>query len=190
MRVDGVKQPVSFYKDRRKPSYAIDEMKDFLYNCSMLQNIEQTGKGGGELPNKTTNRKKIKQKKALGKLLKSCRGEISLRKVAEEIGLSPSNLKYIEDGVNAPTGEVFRKLILILNPDTKTRTTMDELYMAIREVPPPDVCDIIIKNQALISVLRPLDGLELNTAQIQEMKKCILSMAEETKKGETQNVED
>ena len=44
MRVDGVKQPVSFYKDRRKPSYALDEMKVFLYNCSMLQNIEQTRK--------------------------------------------------------------------------------------------------------------------------------------------------
>lgn len=142
------------------------------------------------MPNKTTNRKKIKQKMELGELLKSCRGEISLRKVADEIGLPPSNLKYIEDGVNAPTGEVFRKLILVLNPDTKTRSKMDKLYMAIREVPPPDVCDIIIKNQALISVLRPLDGLKLNTAQIQEMQKCILSMAEENRKGETQNAKD
>lgn len=142
------------------------------------------------MPNKTTNRKKIKQKMELGELLKSCRGEISLRKVADEIGLPPSNLKYIEDGVNAPTGEVFRKLILVLNPDTKTRSKMDKLYMAIREAPPPDVCDVFIKNQALVSALRPLGGLKLNTAQIQEMQKCILSMAEENRKGETQNAKD
>ena len=137
------------------------------------------------MPNKTTSHKNTKQKKALGEQLKKCRGEISLRKIADEIGLPPSNLKYIEDGVNAPTGEVFRKLILVLNPDTKTRSKMDKLYMAIREAPPPDVCDVFIKNQALVSALRPLGGLKLNTAQIKELQKCILSMTEEAKKGET-----
>ena len=62
---------------------------------------------------------------------------------------------------------------------------MDKLYMAIREAPPPDVCDVFIKNQALVSALRPLGGLKLNTAQIKELQKCILSMTEEAKKGET-----
>lgn len=142
------------------------------------------------MPKKSTDRKQTVQKKKLGELLAKCRGEISLRKVADQIGLSPSNLKYIEDGVNAPTGEVFGKLIFVLNPDAKTRSKMDKLYMAIREVPPPDVCNVIIHNQALVSVLRPLDGITLNPAQIQELQKQILCMAEENRKGENDHAED
>ena len=142
------------------------------------------------MPKKLTDRKQKVQKKKLGELLVKCRGEISLRKVADQIGLPPSNLKYIEDGVNAPTGEVFGKLIAVLNPDAKTRSKMDKLYMAIREVPPQDVCNVIIMNQELVSVFRLLNGVVLNPVQIQELQKQILRIVKENKNGVADHAED
>lgn len=137
------------------------------------------------MPKKIANRNLKANKEKLGELLAKCHNGTSLRKVADQIGLPHSNLKYIEDGVNAPTAEVYAKLISVLKPDVKTRSKMDELYMAIREVPPPDVCNTILRNQALVSALRPLDGITLSVAQAQELQKLILSMAVENRKGET-----
>lgn len=139
------------------------------------------------MPKKADDRKLKAKKEKLGELLAKCRGETSLRKLAEQIGLPHSNLKYIEDGVNAPTPEIYEKLIATLKPDVKTRDKMDELYMAIREAPPPDVCNTILQNKALISVLRSLEGITLTPAQILELQDKALSMAKENKKGETAN---
>ena len=53
------------------------------------------------------------EKSALGKLIFKLRDEkkISLRKFADAVGLSPSNMSYIEKGTNIPTAEVYEKII-------------------------------------------------------------------------------
>jgi transcriptional regulator with XRE-family HTH domain len=97
-----------------------------------------------------------KKKKELGKLIRDLREsrEISLRSLADAVGLSPSNLSYIEKGVNAPTGEVYLKIIENINPGKKAYQKMDELYMAIRNLPPPDICELLMKNPELIEQIR------------------------------------
>lgn len=142
------------------------------------------------MPRKTPDQKHTVQKKKLGEMLTKCRGENSLRKVADQIGVPPSNLKYIEDGINAPTGKIYEKLMLTLNPNVKTRSKMDKLYMAIREVPPQDVCNVIIMNQELVSVFRLLNGVVLNPVQIQELQKQILRIVKENKNGVADHAED
>ena len=82
----------------------------------------------------------------LGLLIRDCRGTLSQSQLAKRVGLPRSNMKYIEDGVNAPTAEVYDKLIKELKPDLHTHRRMDHLYMAIRKVPPPDVCRTITQN--------------------------------------------
>ena len=47
-----------------------------------------------------------KQRIKLGKYLRKCRGEKSLRSIALAVGLSPSNLMYIEEGITAPRPEI------------------------------------------------------------------------------------
>lgn len=44
-----------------------------------------------------------KAKTKLGLEITKSRGELSQRKLAQAVGLPPSNMKYIEDGVNAPS---------------------------------------------------------------------------------------
>lgn len=70
--------------------------------------------------------------KELGQLIRDCRGTLSQSKLAKKVGLPRSNMKYIEDGVNAPTAEVYEKLIDTLKPDPEIHAKMDALYMAIR----------------------------------------------------------
>ena len=50
-------------------------------------------------------------KKELGRLIADCRGTMSQRNLASLVGLPPSNMKYIEDGVNAPSPEIYAKII-------------------------------------------------------------------------------
>ena len=97
-----------------------------------------------------------KKKKELGKLIRRLREskEITLRSLAEAVGLSPSNLSYIEKGVNAPTGEVYLRIVENINPDKKAYKKMDELYMKIRNLPPPDICELLMKNCELIEQIR------------------------------------
>lgn len=53
-----------------------------------------------------------KEKDALGKLISKLRNEkgLSLRKFAENIGLSPSNMTYIEKGIIAYTEQQRRSV--------------------------------------------------------------------------------
>lgn len=123
-----------------------------------------------------------KAKKKLGEEIAKCRGENkSQRKLAEAIGLPPSNMKYIEDGVNAPTPDVYSKLIIELKPPPKQRETMDKLYTAIRKIPPPDVCDVINNNQELFEAFRLLDGKKLSKKQISQAKALFQAFADENK---------
>lgn len=60
-------------------------------------------------------------KEELGKKIKSIREAmgISQRELARRIDLPNSNLKYIEDGINAPSFEIYKKIIIELNPNSK-----------------------------------------------------------------------
>ena len=53
-------------------------------------------------------------KEELGKKIKSIREAmgISQRELARRIDLPNSNLKYIEDGINAPSFEIYKKIII------------------------------------------------------------------------------
>jgi len=90
----------------------------------------------------------------LGSLIKECRDTLSQRKLATQVGLVPSHMKAIEDGVHAPTPEVYDKLIAILKPGEVMRSEMDALYMEIRNLPPPDICEWIIQNPCMIRAIR------------------------------------
>ena len=114
-----------------------------------------------------------KQKKKLGKLIQQCRGKKSMRSVATAVGLSPSNLKYIEDGINAPSPKIYTELMQVLEPQGKIKKDIERAYMLIREAPPPDVCKVIIDNENLNDSLRILEGHTLTPQQLQELNALI-----------------
>ena len=119
----------------------------------------------------------------LGSLIRDCRGTLSQSQLAKRVGLPRSNMKYIEDGVNAPTAEVYDKLIKELKPDLHTHRRMDHLYMAIRKVPPPDVCRTITQNKDLVDAMRKLEGCNLTPSQIESVAALFASF-QENREGE------
>lgn len=125
-------------------------------------------------------REKIKE---LGQIIRDCRGTLSQSQLAKRVGLPRSNMKYIEDGVNAPTAEVYDRLIKELKPDLQMRQYMDCLYMAIRKVPPPDVCRTITQNRDLVDAMRKLEGCNLTPDQIKSVAALFASFRE-NKEGE------
>ncbi len=116
-------------------------------------------------------------KRELGSLIKECRGKRSLRSVANAVGLPPSNLKYIEDGVNAPSPEVYAKLVDELRPSESIRKKMDRSYMIIRNTPPPDICGVVTANEDLTDSLRILVGHTLTPRQFQELNSLLRSFS-------------
>ena len=119
----------------------------------------------------------------LGSLIRDCRGTLSQSQLAKRVGLPRSNMKYIEDGVNAPTAEVYDKLIKELKPDLQARRRMDRLYMAIRKVPPPDICRTITQNKDLVDAMRKLEGCNLTPDQIESVAALFASF-QESREGE------
>ena len=116
-----------------------------------------------------------KQRIKLGKLIKDCRGEKTMRSVAVAVGLSPSNLKYIEDGTNAPSPKIYTKLMQTLEPKGKIKKDIERAYMIIREAPPPDVYQIIKKNEGLNDSLRIIGGHTLTQQQLKELDALLKS---------------
>ena len=116
--------------------------------------------------------------KELGQLIRDCRGTLSQSQLAKRVGLPRSNMKYIEDGVNAPTAEVYDKLIKELKPDLQARQRMDRLYKAIRKVPPPDICRTITQNKDLVDAMRKLEGCNLTSDQIESVAALFASFQE------------
>lgn len=108
------------------------------------------------------------EKKQLGTIITKIRTKqnISLRQFAKLIDLPPSNLSYIEKGINVPTGEIYQKIILTLNPSRNEINKMDNLYCTIRKSPPPDICFILMKNNELIEKIRKLSNIKLTTDQL------------------------
>ena len=76
----------------------------------------------------------IKQQKLLlGQAIKAIRtdderGYVSLRKLEDAVGIPASNVKYIEDGVNAPSPEAYAAIVKELNPTDTERKELDRLY--------------------------------------------------------------
>lgn len=140
------------------------------------------------MPAKTENVDVVKAKKKLGTLIAKCRGsDISQRKLAAAVGLSPSNMKYIEDGINSPTADVYSRIIAVLKPSKKKRTELDQAYMIIRNTPPPDVCDRVKKDPHLMNVIRAMDDALLTESQAQQIMALLGSFTSEKSKGEQSN---
>lgn len=130
----------------------------------------------------------IKAKKKLGKkiahLRKSKKETISLRDLATWVGLPPSNMKYIEDGINAPTAKVYDAIIQKLEPSDKIHAEMDQLYTIIRGTPPPDVCNIVIKNSGMNDALRIIQNQKLSDQQMALLQDLLMSFKAEATEGE------
>lgn len=124
-------------------------------------------------------------KKELGTKITECRKELavplSMRKFAEAIEIPPSNIKYIEDGINAPSHDVYARIIKVLKPPPDIHAKMDKLYTIIRKSPPPDVCDTINNNQDLFDVIRIFSDQILTTEQISKAKILFETFANENK---------
>ena len=129
---------------------------------------------------KTENEDKKQLKVELGKLIKSNREakDYSQRGLAKVIDLPNSNLKYIEDGINAPSPEVYKNIILQLNPNDKDRDKMDYLYSQIRGTPPPDICEFMIENDEVFNAIRK-NKYKLTRTQTSQLNKLLESFAEE-----------
>lgn len=129
-----------------------------------------------------------KAKRNLGKKIKQLRESqkepISQRKLASLVELSPSNMKYIEDGINAPTADIYNLIISKLKPGKKLHIEMDKLYTIIRGTPPPDVCDIVINNVEMNDILRIIKDKKLTAQQLESLRSLLMSFNTETVRGE------
>ena len=141
------------------------------------------------MPKKKTNDKKKKRaQERLGACIVKCRGEnLSQSRLAQQVGLSRSNMKYIEDGVNAPTQEIYQKIIDALQPEGTMRDQMDRLYMTIRKVPPPDVSNLLTENPELVKAVRVLNGQKLTRTQLKQITQLFTSLTEQAEEGELQD---
>ena len=119
---------------------------------------------------------KKEQKQQLGAMLTLCRGKRSLREFARAIEIPASNLSYIEKGINAPSPEVYEKIIIELSPSDKKRQEMDALYSCIRDLPPPDVCEILVANNGLNNSLRLLGNKHISNDIIIQINKLFASL--------------
>lgn len=113
---------------------------------------------------------------------------ISIRKLADGVKIPPSSMKYIEDGVNAPSPEAYQAIVDMLKPDDQYRAQMDEQYSIIRGTPPPDVCKVMCSNPALNNTLRTLKDTTLTKAQIAEIDALITSFKDTAERGVARNV--
>ncbi len=130
---------------------------------------------------KTVDKAIERHKKKLGKKISELRGKMSQRELAKQINLSNSNLKYIEDGVNAPTHEIYAAIIKVLSPGPKEQKEMDRLFSLIRKTPPPDVCNIINETEGMNEAIRIIDGVPLNNEQLEKVKVLFMSFKEDNK---------
>lgn len=147
----------------------------------MLQNTERSEGGVPTLKKTSEEMATIKERKCLlGQMIKSIRtddsrGYIPMRRLADAIRIPVSNLKYIEDGVNAPSPEVYNALLENLPVTNAELKELDLMYSAIRGTPPPDVCRIICTNHELNDALRLIGDTLLSREQIAEISALISS---------------
>ncbi len=108
------------------------------------------------------------EKRKLGKLISSIRGEkgLSLRKFANAVGLSPSNMSYIEKGISIPTAEVYMNILRELNPTAEEKTKMDKIFCRVRKIPTPEVCQVLLNNYELGERITKIGTSTLTTEQL------------------------
>ena len=116
----------------------------------------------------------------LGQIIKSNRGAKgdSQRGLAKAIDLPNSNLKYIEDGINAPSFEIYKKIMIELNPNSKDREKMDYLYSRIRGTPPPDICEFMLANNEMFDSIRK-NKCKLTRTQTEKLNTLLEAFAKE-----------
>ena len=119
---------------------------------------------------------KKEQIQQLGAMLTLYRGKRSLREIARAIAIPASNLSYIEKGINAPSPEVYEKIILELSPSNTKRQEMDVLYSCIRDLPPPDVCEILVANNGFNNSLRLLGNKRISNDMLMKINKLFASL--------------
>ena len=117
------------------------------------------------------------EKMALGKLIFKLRNEknLSLRKLADAIGLPPSNMTYIEKGTNIPTAEIYEKIIKELKPKIEDKNEMDKLFCKVRKIPTPEVCQVILNNYELGERIKAIGDTILTTEQLNLVEELIKS---------------
>ena len=103
--------------------------------------------------------------------------KISLRKFAEAIGLSPSNISYIEKGTNIPTAEVYEKILKVLNPKVEDKNEMDKLFCKVRKIPTPEVCKVILNNYELGEMIKSIGNAVLTSEQLKLVDKLFRSFS-------------
>lgn len=118
----------------------------------------------------------LESKQALGKMIAQCRCGMSQRQLAKAIDIPPSNLTYIENGVNVPSPDVYAKIIKVLAPTIEKHREMDKLYSAIRNTPPPDVCEIILSHEGLCDTLKLLTDKSLTKQDIKRIEMLFCSL--------------
>lgn len=143
----------------------------------MLQNIEHKERRS-ILNREIDNKKELKEE--LGQLIKFNREEKgeSQRKLAKAIDLANSNLKYIEDGINAPSPKVYKNIILLLKPSDSDRSRMDFLYSQIRGTPPPDICEFMLANNEIFDSIRK-NKCRLTRTQTEKLNILLEAFAKE-----------
>lgn len=119
-------------------------------------------------------------KEELGRKIKSIRENIGIsqRELARRIDLPNSNLKYIEDGINAPSFDVYKKIIVELRPNESNHKKMDYLYSKIRGTPPPDICEFVIENYELFYSISK-NKLKLSEQQSDEIQQLLKTFDKE-----------
>lgn len=125
-------------------------------------------------------------KKQLGQEIANLR-RVSQRKLAKQVDVPNSNLKYIEDGVNAPSPDLYERLIKALQPTHQQRQKLDSYYAVIRGTPPPDVCKIMVANNGINDAIRMLAGQTLSATQIKAVQELFSSFNKAMEKGATDN---
>lgn len=94
--------------------------------------------------------------------------------LAKFIDLLNSNLKYIGDGINAPSLEVYKKIILRLNPNDNDKGRMYYLYSLIRGILPPYICEFMIENDEVFNAIRK-NKYKLTRTQSGQLNKLLKS---------------
>ena len=161
-----------------------------MHFCSIFVLCYRTQNGHGKevvilrKPDKVSAEEKRKREK-LGKALKQLRGKrnLSLRQVAEPIGIVASQLMMLESGANVPSPRVYNGLVNLLKPSASQRKSWDKLYSELRGTPPPDVCEIVMATEGMNDALRLLEGVSLTPEQLQELKETLLRFRPPDKGG-------
>jgi len=96
---------------------------------------------------------------------------IGQREMARAIGISPSYLNDIENNKRAaPSKEIIKKIADILEANLEN---LYDLAGKDKNKIPPDIPDIIKKNNEIPSLLRVIEKYDLNSLEIKKIKKTI-----------------